>query len=754
MKKYCFYFLHCFTVCFISLLILSCSHHRIARNTTLITTSGFDDSTCLTDVALEPGSDTLRCVEIFSLISDGTAACADGRYADAHMIFSEALNLIVMISGPEMGDSTFLDDYYFSIADAYARIMPPQYLDSIPDELASLVFHTQMLLSFDSLAPPSRDAIERERTICQKGISYNFPIVWNERVFRALCFYRRDKHGPVAKWLERANYYLPFMQSMFAENGLPTDLAYLPLIESGFNPKAYSFAHAAGIWQFIESTGKIYGLRKNYWLDERRDPIKSTDAAIRYLKRLYSLFGDWPISLAAYNCGENGIARSMIKSKQNAFWDLPLPRETMNYVPQFIGALMVAKNPQCFGYNLGYVQPMQLDTLYTSVCVELSAIAQKTGVSLEKLKQDNPHLLQWCTPPDVKNVLLYLPYGSADTVREFLAQLPPELAVHFLRYTIKRGESLASISRRFNLPSETIRSFNKLSSNRLSVGKVLYLPFNETSEAAMVAASKNSTVQGSNCKKPVRYQVKAGDNLSALADMFNVSVSEICKWNNLTNANELRAGSTVLINSNISTEEKQSFPQSGKRYYQVKKGDNLNVIARTLSVSANQLAVWNRKARNDMIHPGEKLVYFVQGQQASKPVSVFKKPTISPSPKPTAVNNTSTYIQYEVAPGDNLSTLADFFSIDVATLKRINNLPENGQIKAGNIIKVPRRSLESNKSGQRKVVYYKVKNGDTLWDIALQYNVPVDQIYRFNGLEPDSKIRPGDTVKILVMENR
>lgn len=183
--------------------------------------------------------------------------------------------------------------------------------------------------------------------------------------------------------------------------GQPQDLAYLPLIESGFNPVAYSYANASGIWQFIASTGKLYGLKKSFWADERRDPIKSTQAAAMYLKKLFGDFGHWDLALAAYNCGENGLARSIARSRSNDFWTLKrIPNQTKNYVPFYLAALTIAKNPKCFGVKIPDTLAPPPDTVVVSDCISLSDIASGLGIDPDSLKKMNPHIMRWCTPPD------------------------------------------------------------------------------------------------------------------------------------------------------------------------------------------------------------------------------------------------------------------------------------------------------------------------------------------------------------------
>ena len=457
--------------------------------------------------------------------------------------------------------------------------------------------------------------------VTQKNISYDIPVTWNNRVARSLIFLSRGKKGPFGKWLNQAAYYLPLMKPLFAQKGLPTDLAYLPLIESGFNSRAYSFAHASGIWQFIPSTGVYYGLRINYWLDERRDPIKATNAAISYLQKLYTEFGDWYLALAGYNCGERNVYRAFQKNLSYSFWELDVPGETKNYVPQFIAAVVVAKNAGFFGFTVDTSMVFDLDTVYISKCIDLKTIADSLSISLPELRDMNPHILHWCTPPDLKNVVLYLPHDKGVLFKEFYDRLPPGHATMLYSYRVGRGDNLGSLSRRFGVPVDVIKQLNKLRSNSLKVKSIVLLPIPQNPEtgqpialnkASSSVSSRPSTLNG---LKAVRYRVRPKDTMWSLAKLFNVSIENICRWNNLRPKSTLKSGSVLVFYT--STKSIKSLPKStagtraGRTRYLVKSGDNLSTVALRLGVSVTDLILWNNKSqRNPVIQPGEQLVYF------------------------------------------------------------------------------------------------------------------------------------------------
>ena len=264
------------------------------------------------------------------------------------------------------------------------------------------------------------DAIDEEAE--EVETTYDVPIIINKSVEGHIEYFQavvmKDRF---ALWLSRSQRYLPIMREIFKQRGLPEDLVFVALIESGFNPYAYSRSRATGPWQFIKGTAKKYGLKIDNWVDERRDPIKSTGAAASYLKDLYQLFGSWPLALASYNAGEGRIQRALVKTKGEDFWDLNnsryLKRETRDYVPKFMAATIIAKNPLRYGFSLEYDKPLQYDESTVEGSVDLHVIAEAAGISLADLKALNPELKREITPPTSPEYLIKLPKRNQ---RDFL----------------------------------------------------------------------------------------------------------------------------------------------------------------------------------------------------------------------------------------------------------------------------------------------------------------------------------------------
>jgi len=496
--------------------------------------------------------------DIDSLINGAQFACTHQDFEAAHMLLKEALVDLKIIQSGDSGwaeSEDYYDRYYKEIARTYSQLMPSRFNDSLPEEISVAAMQGQLALSLDSIRVPASDSLLLQKILSQKKTTYNFPMALNDRVYKALYFMSRGRKGPLDRWITQAYYYVPMIKKMFADSGLPSDLAYLPLIESGFNPMAYSRAHAAGMWQFMASTGSRYGMRKDGWIDERRDFIKSTKGAISYLKKLYAQFGDWHIALAAYNYGENGISNALSRATAKNFWHLRVPRETKNYVPEFIAALIIAKNPQCFGFSPNASDTFDLDTVDVNDCINLLTLADSLHVSSEELRKINPHILHWCTHPVKQHVTLYLPKGLKEKFLVVCGPAVADFAVSWTPYRIRSGENLRTVARRFGVPLEALLSLNNFSKNvRLAAGQEISLPLAAAGggshgpiiRQAPVRAKHYTEIDVSGLRV-IKYKVRSGDCLWGLAQIFRVDKDDLCKWNHLASDKSLRAGMVVTI---------------------------------------------------------------------------------------------------------------------------------------------------------------------------------------------------------------
>ena len=338
--------------------------------------------------------------------------------------------------------------------------------------------------SSESLAQsngPARDA--------DGAVLYNIPVEIDPAVQSHMRFFHTSIRDRFEQWLLRFNRYRPLVETIFAEFDLPSDLVNLALVESGFNPYAYSRAKATGPWQFMKGTGKLYGLRIDHYVDERRDPIKSTVAAARYLRDLYDLFGAWPLAMAAYNAGEGKVQRALQKAQARSFSEISrtklIRRETKQYVPRIMAATIIAKNPNQYGFNHEPVKPHAFEEVAVTRPLHFGAISNATGIPYSELRLLNPELRRDATPPDTSAYQLKVPIGTSVKVTKLIDRIPTykfppvrepvqvtETNVSH-RYRVRVGDTLEKLSHRFRIPLETLKARNRLTGPSIKAGDLL-----------------------------------------------------------------------------------------------------------------------------------------------------------------------------------------------------------------------------------------------------------------------------------------
>ncbi len=343
----------------------------------------------------------------------------------------------------------------------------------------------------------------------KKDPEFDIPIVINDKVEQFIQFFQTTIRDKFITWLARSEKYIPFMKSVLKEYGLPEDLVYLSLIESGFNPYAYSRAKAVGLWQFISPTGKRYGLRVNWWVDERRDPEKSTIAAAKYLKDLYEMFACWYLAAAGYNAGEYKIINAIKRYRTDDFWKLTkhryLKRETKDYVPLMIAAALVAKDPEKYGFiDVEYQEPLRYEKVRVPELTDLSLIARACETSLEEIKDLNPELRRGVTPPNETEYEIKIPFGGKDLFLENFEALQPLKKFQFKTHLVKKGESLKGIVKHYRVDLEPLLEINHLDkTSRISKGETLLIPISkdEVMGPLVMAKKKNGKVRNSRPEK-------------------------------------------------------------------------------------------------------------------------------------------------------------------------------------------------------------------------------------------------------------
>lgn len=383
----------------------------------------------------------------------------------------------------------------------------------------------------------------------------DIPITVNEKVQYFIGYFQTSARKVFARWLSRSERYIPMMKEVLKKEGLPEDLVYLAMIESGFTPHATSVASAVGPWQFMSGTGKRYSLRIDQWIDERRDPLKSTVAAALYLKELYALFNnDWYLAAAGYNAGENKILRAINMYSTRDFWAMSkgsyLKRETKDYVPKLLAAAIIAKDPAKYGFaDVAYLPPIEFDTVTIATPTDLELVARLCEVPLQNIKDLNPELRRWCTPPGYPDYQLKLPYGKKPRFVEAFAKVPdPERLtkkVTQVRHRVGKRETLEAVARRYGTTVEALKEANHLKKGQKIAGKRLIVP-------VVVAADRSDE------PKPVAearsdkeffkyYTVKKGDTLDSLSRKFSVSAKLLSAWNRLKGKVALRPGKRIIV---------------------------------------------------------------------------------------------------------------------------------------------------------------------------------------------------------------
>ena len=383
----------------------------------------------------------------------------------------------------------------------------------------------------------------------------DIPLALNSKVEYFLYYFQTSGKASFSKWLSRSSRYIPMMKEILKREGMPEDLVYVAMIESGFQMHARSWANAVGPWQFISDTGRRYSLRIDQWIDERKDPVKATTAAALYLKELYGLFkGDWYLATAGYNAGENKILRAISMYNTSDFWEISqgsyLKRETKEYVPKLLAAAIIAKDPARYGFtDIAYLTPIEYDTVTIPSRTNLDLAAKLSGTTYESIKELNPDLRHWCTPPNYPDYLLKIPKGSKQLFEAEYAKVPEDQRfterVLYSRYQARKKDSLKSVARRFGTSPATLAELNGLTAKSRIAGKSLLVPVKQTVDFSHEGRTvKSAAAKGSYSKY---YIVKHGDTIHSLAKRFNVSTKLLSAWNNLKIKVALKPGRRIII---------------------------------------------------------------------------------------------------------------------------------------------------------------------------------------------------------------
>ncbi len=430
-------------------------------------------------------------------------------------------------------------------------------LESWRASLASRADHFLEILSrrgyvrapvVDVAPPPPAASAHRDTMVVRRTLSESresavaaqqIPVEMNSRVQKWLDYFQGRGRPVMARWLSREPKYRPMVERILAENELPSELFCLAMIESGLNPKAYSRAHAVGMWQFISSRAKIHDLRVDWWVDERRDPEKATYAAADYLSMLYEMFGSWELALAGYNAGEGRVSRAQRKTPSCPdYWCLDLPRETEDFVPKFMAAVLIVRDPTAYGFERCSGDELAYDSIEVSDATDLGVIADAAGVSTETIREMNPAIRRWCTPPSAGSTTVRIPVGTASACVAAIESIPPEERVTWTRHKVTRGETLSGIARAYGTSVSAVMGVNDITNvHRIYPGDYVIIPIGPEDAIGEHRSSENYTY----------YRVRRGDTVSSIARRHGRSTRMVLSANGLGWHSRIYPGDTIKI---------------------------------------------------------------------------------------------------------------------------------------------------------------------------------------------------------------
>lgn len=457
---------------------------------------------------------------------------------------------------------------------------------------------------------------------------FSMPDMEHPRIDQQLKWYAAHQQY-LDRIAERAGPYMHFIVEELEKHQVPLEMALLPIVESAFQPFAYSHGRASGIWQFIPSTGKLYGLKQDWWYDGRRDVYASTLAAIRLLKALHREFdGDWMLALAAYNSGSGNVRRAIRnnkrKNKPTDFFSLDLPLETRHYVPKLLAIKKLVADPAGHGLQLQaivdepYFEKIDLDSQ-----IDLALAAELADLDIESIYRMNPGFNRWSTSPDGPHHLL-VPLENAEVFKENLAAFPAEKRLSWVRHKIKPGETISTIATKYHVSTDVIKRVNNMRGNLLRAGHSLTIPVASKqlssyvlSESQRLRATQNTPRGGTR----ITHIVQSGDTLWDLSRKHNVGVRQLAKWNGMAPRDPLVPGTSLVIWTRkpaaragidpgiIYTPPRRNVTQ--RIGYRVRPGDSLALISRKFNVSVAQLVKWNKLDKSRYLQPGQHLTLYI-----------------------------------------------------------------------------------------------------------------------------------------------
>jgi len=462
--------------------------------------------------------------------------------------------------------------------------------------------------------PPADDLLRR----LQNGFSLE-PVI-NSRVQAEINWLVRHPDY-LERVFTRAQRFLPYIADEIEKRGLPMELALLPIVESGYDPFAYSHGRAAGLWQFIPGTARRYGIRQNWWYDGRRDVVASTNGALNYLTHLHELMdGDWLLAVASYNSGEGNILKAVHRNQNRGrptdFWNLKLSRETSSYVPRLLAVVELVRDPAALGISLpSLIDESQFLPAETGGQLDLALAAELAGIELDALYAFNSGFNRWATDPAGPHRLL-LPVDVADSFNEALALIPESERVRWKRHKVRSGETISEIAEQYHTTLASVRAANGIRGNTIRAGSHLMIPVAAKPLSAYSQSADERRTKTQNRKRKgnrVEHIVIAGESFWSISRRYSVTIRNLASWNGMAPRNTLSVGQKLIVWTSH-TEPRQALSSNGttrKLRYTVRSGDSLYLIASRFRISVADLLRWNNIDKATYLQPGQKLTMYV-----------------------------------------------------------------------------------------------------------------------------------------------
>ncbi len=616
------------------------------------------------------------------LYNSGLEAHKAGRFDEARDYFDQAVE--TALNGPVDIDSNIaLKAAYEEMLVNIDGLEGDLYQDGVPqgeeppkDELKDIT---------DYLSPEEAEKEREKVQAASPEVQYDIPMVLNDKVLTFIEAFQTRMRGPFEAGLVRSGRYLPMIKKIFAEEGVPLDLAYMAHQESAFKTSAYSRAKAKGLWQFMAPTGRKYGLKRDQWVDERSDPEKSTRAAAAYLKDLYGMFGDWHLAMAAYNAGEGKVGRGLARTGTKDFWGLASNRralrtETKNYVPAILASMVIDKAPQEYGFHVEPVAELMYDWVKLDTATDLKVAAECAGISVDELRDLNPELRTMATPPYAEGYSLRVPFGTGQGFSEKYAAIPVNERLKWATHVVRRGETIGAIARKYGVSTSAVLTANSLHSSRLHAGQSLMIPLSGSPPQQPVErAQYDEEAPTYDRGEKVVHRVRKGETLQKIASRYHTTIDSLRSWNGISGSS-IRAGQRItayyrtVASAPTETNDAPATVAVGGQY-KVRRGDTLYSIAQRFGMTVDQLRSANNLGRKSVIKPGDRL-------KVSGGDDVEGSLTRPSGPSSTNV------IRYRVRPGDTLERIATRHNVEVSEVMRWNNLHSANEIYVGTTLRL------------------------------------------------------------------